>query len=48
MLDSTSPVRTFRIKSDKFAEKLYNYKTEVKNEFGELEFMNLENNKLYP
>lgn len=43
MLDSTSPVRTFRIKSDKFAE---NYiiigKTEVKNEFGELEFMDLE------
>lgn len=43
MLDSETPVRTFRIKSDKFAE---NYiiigKTEVKNEFGELEYMDLE------
>lgn len=43
MLDTKTPVRTFRVKADKFAE---NYiiigKTEVKNEFGDLEFMNLE------
>lgn len=43
MLDNETPTRTFRIASDKFAE---NYviigKTEIKNEFGELEFMDLE------
>ena len=43
MLDTKTPVRTFRVKADKFAE---NYvilgKTQVKNEFGEFEFMNLE------
>jgi len=43
MVDSAAPVRTFRIKSDKFAG---NYiivgKTEIKNEFGELEFVELE------
>ncbi len=43
MLDTETPVRTFRVASDRFAE---NYivlgKTEIKNEFGELEFMDLE------
>ena len=43
MVDTKTPVRTFRVKSNKFAR---NYaiigKTEIQNEFGELEFMNLE------
>lgn len=43
IVDTTTPARTFRVRADKFAE---NYtiigKTEVKNEFGEFEYMNLE------
>lgn len=43
MLDTTTPVRTFRIAAYKFASNFVIIgKTEVKNEFGELEFMNLE------
>lgn len=43
MLDTETPVRTFRISADKFAENFIIIgKTEVKNEFGELEYMNLE------
>lgn len=42
MLDYENPVRTFRIKSDKFSSNFIILgKTEVKNEFGELEFMDL-------
>lgn len=43
MLDTEDPVRTFRIAADKFAENFVIIgKTEVKDEFGELEFMDLE------
>ena len=43
MLDTKTPVRTLRIKSDKFADNFVIIgKTEIKNEFGELEYMNLE------
>ena len=43
MLDTETPVRTFRISADKFAGNFVIIgKTEAKNEFGELEYMNLE------
>lgn len=43
MLDTEAPVRTFRIAADKFAGNFVVIgKTEIKNEFGELEFMDLE------